>query len=108
MWMNECEIDSAVERFRHDPVLGPATRFLSEFRHQVNEHSDGWPYWKPAGDSAAKLMDLIHRQQYSGCGAYARVAATNIQEVRKAIVPIKSFMTRRGYKAGMTMPQVEL
>lgn len=93
IFMNEYDIDYACQRYAAHPVLGPATRFLSHFKDEVNAHSDGWPYWSAPVKSAAKLMALI--QQGTATDA----------EVRKALGPIRSFMTRRGIKAGMTLPK---
>ncbi len=59
VFMNEYEIDEAARCYAHDPILGKASRFLQEFKNEVNAHSDGWAYWKPAMTSAGKLMTLI-------------------------------------------------
>lgn len=104
MFMNESEIEDAVDRFAGHPVLGPAARFLAAFRHEVNAHSDGWPYWSPPVKAAAKLMTLIHGHRWAGMGAYPRLPEPTAADVRKALGPIKSFMTRRGTAAGMSMP----
>lgn len=95
MFMNEYDIERSVERLRHNETLGPASRFLQAYMHEVNAHSDGWPYWRSPVKAAAKLMTLIE----SG-------TATSAQ-VRAAMTPIKSFYTRRGYAAGMTLPTLE-
>jgi hypothetical protein len=91
-WMNEAEIDHAVERYQRHPVLGPATRILSEYRHIVNANSDGWPYWAPAGRAASKLMALIE----SARGDFGRQAETVTEaQLKKALVPLKAFCTKR-------------
>ena|SRR5271165_5007781 len=94
LYMNEHEITIASDRFTDHPILGRAARFLAWFRDEVNEHSDGWPYWKPPVRAAAKLMTLIlHPEQ-----------ATEAS-LKVAITPIKTFYTRRGTAAGMKFPE---
>ena len=104
MWMNEYEIERAVENFTQHPVLGPAARFLSEFRHQVNDHSDGWQYFTVAAKSAEKLMNLLY--EHTG-RSYPVLPEATEEDVRKTITPIKAFYTRRGYAAGMALPELE-
>ncbi len=94
--MNEWEIDEAVRRHAAHSVLGKAALFLSEFRHEVNQHSDGWAYWKPPLKSAARLIAIVQ----------GKAPATE-SELIKALTPIKSFYGRLGYKAGLKMPHVE-
>lgn len=95
LFMNEWEIGEKVDRYRTHPTLGPATRFLHRYMEEVNSHSDGWPYWSAPVKAAAKLMELIYKGE----------ATTG--EVTKALSPIKAFMTRRGTKAGMTLPTLD-
>jgi hypothetical protein len=106
MWMNEFEIEQAIEKFKSHPVLGKGARFLGAFRDEVNEHSDGWPYWKLPGKAAEKLMDLLHGHMYAGMGAYPRLAEPTEADLKKAVAPIKSFYTRRGSAAGMKFPSL--
>lgn len=96
MWMNEYEIDEAVSTLRNHPVLGDAARFLRDFKDEVNSHSDGWPYWRLPPRAAGQLMTVLHTDPETVTPA----------DVRKALGPIKSFMTRRGNAAGMTMPRL--
>ena len=68
-WMNEGEIEEAVERFAGHPILGPTARFLEAFKEQVNKKSDGWPYWKqPPAHAAGRLMNLLHGYLRAGMG----------------------------------------
>ncbi len=97
-FMNEMDIAEAARRHRGHPVLGPATRFLAEFKDQVNAHSDGWPYWSPPAKAAAKLMDLVDTNPWD------EPKPVTEADLRRALAPIKSFMTRRGLAAGMVMP----
>lgn len=102
MWMNRGEVEDAYWRFTqltHHPVLGKAARFLKEFMEEVDNCSDGWPYWRLPSNAAGKLMDML-------C-PYSKVEATEAN-LKKAMAPIKAFYTRRGYKAGMKFPEIEL
>jgi hypothetical protein len=92
--MNRWDIDQSVDRFRNHPVLGKATKFLADFRDEVDSHSDGWCHWPLPCRAAKNLQSLIQ----SGDATEAAF--------KKAIVPIKSFYTRRGDKAGMKFPKI--
>jgi hypothetical protein len=96
LFMNEWEIAEKRAQHAKHPALGPATQFLYEFMQEVNSHSDGWPYWSLPVKAAKNLIALIQRGN------------ATIDEVQVALRPIKSFMTRRGYKAGMSMPALQL
>lgn len=85
MFMNEWEIDESVIRYQRHPVLGKATRFLADYRDEVNRKSDGWPYW--GSKAAARLMDLIHK---------ARDHEPTEAEIRRAVGPVRSFCTKKG------------
>ena len=63
--------------------------------NEVNEHSDGWSYWNPPAKAAAKLMKIVN----------GYMEPTEYQ-LKLALIPIKSFYTRRGYAAGMKFPEV--
>jgi hypothetical protein len=95
LYMNDFDIFQAVERHLNHPVLSKATRFLVAFKQEVDSHSDGWAYWRPPVQAAAKLMTLVQ-------GADATEA-----QYRAALAPIKSFYTRRGNAAGMQFPEAQ-
>lgn len=102
MFMNEYEIDAAFNAHRNkqrfdNEALALAVAFLSEFRNEVNAHSDGWAYWGAPVKAAKKLMTLVQNPS----------TVTHV-ELHKALTPIKSFYTRRGYAAGMKFPEVGL
>lgn len=105
-WMNEYEIDRAVQDYVDNPhaaarfpVRAKAAQFLREFRDEVNSHSDGWAYWKLPANAAKQLMDLLQ-------ASHQEPEILTEQAFRKALGPIKSFMTRRGTQAGMQMPKL--
>jgi hypothetical protein len=96
MFMNEWDIERRNRELRFHPVLGPATQFLYDFQREVNQHSDGWPYWSAPVKAAKQLMILIERGEATPA------------EVKAALRPIKAFMTRRGTAAGMVLPVLKL
>jgi len=109
MFMNEWDIAGALARHAKHPVLGPATRFLADYRDEVNAHSDGWPYWSPPVRAAKALMELIKRGDDFALASFIRTGAAAPVDVTeadlaKALRPIKAFMTRRGNAAGMKLP----
>jgi N12 class adenine-specific DNA methylase len=108
VWMNEGEIEEAVERFATHPVLGPAARFLEAFKDQVNRNSDGWPYWKQPSQAAGQLMALLHGHLRAGMGAYPKLPEPTAADVQATMAPIKAFMTKRGTKAGIVLPELKL
>lgn len=104
-FMNQWDVEEAAQRYAKHPVLGKATRFLKEFMEEVNQHSDGWAYWKAPVAAAGQLMTLIEAGRADRNSPTGESQITE-QAFRKALAPIKSFMTRRGLAAGMQMPQI--
>lgn len=105
-WMNEYDVDLAVQHYAENPHAAAkyperakAARFLKEFMEEVNSHSDGWAYWRLPANAAKQLMDLLQM-------ANQEPEIVTEQSFRKALGPIKSFMTRRGLAAGMQMPKI--
>ncbi len=93
MFMNDYDISRAVNWYGPDTVAGRAARFLNDFREEVDAHSDGWAYWRAPAAAAKRLMLVIESGQ----------AATEADLVQ-ALIPIKSFYTRRGNALGMSFP----
>lgn len=98
LYMNREDIARARLRAQHsqNTVLIRATTFLAQFQEEVDAHSDGWPYWFASVKAAVKLMRLIQDSE-----------EPTETDLRKALVPIKSFYTRRGNAAGMKFPEVQ-
>jgi hypothetical protein len=106
MWMNEGEIEQAMERFQSHPVLGKGARFLGAFRDEVNAHSDGWAHWPLPGKAADKLMTLLYTHLWAHT-MWPRPSEPTFADLKKAYVPIRAFYTRVGHKAGLTFPPLE-
>jgi hypothetical protein len=100
MWMNEYDVQDAVQRWRGHPVLGPATETLKGLVDWTNSHSDGWAYWPKPGRAAVKLMDFIEGPDTTPRWDRERKDATE-EAYRKALSPIKAFCTR--HKADVTI-----
>lgn len=104
LFMNRYEIEEQLHRHGNHPVVGWAVRFLSAFQHEVDEHSDGWPYWSLPVKAAAQLMTLIQDHDKAVRRSYPPTPEVTEDQLRKAIGPIKAFYTRRGNAAGMRFP----
>lgn len=97
MWMNESEIDHALEIARAEtPHLAPYVQYLSDWRDTVNQNSDGWAYWKAGAKCADKLSDLANGIRMS---LMHRGNMPTEAEFRKALTPIKATATRHGLPA---------
>ena len=94
-FMNEYDIESAVERFEGHPVLGPATRTLQNLQRWANENSDGWAYWPKPYRAAARLQELL---EGDGSWFYREALPGSVteKEYAAALRPIKAFRTRQG------------
>lgn len=100
LFMNECDVQEAAERYAEHPVLGPATRTLVNLVEWTNRNSDGWPYWSKPCRAAERLQRLIEGDDHPRGRAGARFDLkredATVVAYRKALRPIKSFRTRHG------------
>lgn len=90
MWMNEYDIEEALNRTPEGTNLERGARVLYCLKNWTNENSDGWPYWKKPSNAAKKLMDILDtasRNRYAEDCSEA--------ELKAAFTPIKSFLTRQ-------------
>lgn len=104
VFLNEYEIEDYRDRYAAHPVLGPATQTLYRLMLEVNQHSDGWPYWRAPQKASQRLQELI--QGVPGRNYWhddAREDAT-VERLRKAYTPIKAFQTRTGLKFEIEQP----
>ncbi len=94
--MNQWEIEELANRFAKHPVLGEAARFLNDYKDVINGNSDGWAYWSIASQAARKLVTLLEQAAQNRHLPLANQhAAATAADVKKAVVPIKSFCTRK-------------
>jgi hypothetical protein len=96
LYMNDSDMMQAEQRAR-TPGMRRACQFLITFTLEVNQCSDGWAYWKPPVRAAARLMKLIKQN-----------GDISESEFKWALIPIKSFYTKRGDIAGMKFPKLEV
>ena len=93
-FMNDWDIDRAVNRYVHDsldyPNLGEASLRIQRLAEWTNRNSDGWAYWPKPTRAAAKLMDLVEEVDYFN------PEDVTADQVKRASVPIKAFLTRQG------------
>lgn len=95
-FMNEYDIEEALARYDAEdfPYLAEAAEKLHLLMRWTNRNSDGWPYWKLPAKAADKLMTLIQ-----SADRFDPQDVTAV-EVKKALTPIKSFLTRQGEDPG--------
>lgn len=91
LFLNEWEVEGREVRFNqgNTPVLGRGATYLGNLMRWTNSNSDGWPYWSKPCRAAKSLQELLYDDGYD------RQDATEA-ELRKALVPIKAFLTRQG------------
>jgi len=61
----------------------------------TDRNSDGWAYWGKPVRAAGRAIELIDSTTYEANQAQERTDATEA-EVKAALRPIKSFLTRHG------------
>jgi hypothetical protein len=92
--MNEYDVQRATHLYEQHPVLGPATKTLSNLLYWTNCNSDGWAYWPKPTRAAARLMELIEPDGVNPMFDRDRADAT-LEKYRAACRPIKAFRTRQ-------------
>lgn len=95
--MNEYDIDFATMRFERcdTPNRLKACIVIERLAYWANSNSDGWAYWPKPARAAASLMALIESTTSAADDEQERTDATDA-ELRKALSPVKSFLTRQG------------
>ena len=95
-WMNEYEIESAMDRFDEEEQanLLRGARVLYRLMRWTDSHSDGWAYWPKPARAATRLMNLLQ----AGEERDRRGDSTDATEadLKAALRPIKAFLTRQG------------
>jgi len=95
MWMNQGEIEWAAKQSHTCPNVRKGVHLLLRLMQAVNNQSDGWPYWKAPSQAAAKLMGLLQTAGNLNYGTHGTISG---KELRKAITPIRSMVTRQKKK----------
>lgn len=97
MFINESDvmfIQRETERRGHERSLHGAA-ILARLIDWTNDNSDGWAYWQAPSRAANKLSDLLHFRYLTNLGKRIEGDVTEA-ELKKALTPIKAFLTRRG------------
>lgn len=102
-WLNEHDVADAVRYienpWRDDPErpnLKRAVKTLEALVEWTNANSDGWPYWQAPSRAANKLQGIIDTYVLSLQGRTGYAADISEGELKRALTPIKSFLTKRG------------
>ena len=93
MYMNSHEIVDTMNRFADEtstPILRMGAIILARLYTWTNRNSDGWAYWPKPVRAAKNLMVLLQDADRW------EPEDVTLAELRKACVPIKSFLTRQG------------
>jgi hypothetical protein len=94
--MSEYEIEESLRftAINELPNLRKGAEVLSRLKDWTNSCSDGWPYWQKPARAADRLMNHLAdaRTQYHRGNGDGDITEA---ELKKAITPIKSFLTRR-------------
>jgi hypothetical protein len=101
-FFNEYEIDRAVDRYVR-PGIDPdrrntakATMVLHRLMVWTNNNSDGWAYWPKPMRAATKLAKLVEARLNARGWESRELGDISDTELKKALMPIKSFLTRQG------------
>ena len=95
-FMNEYDVERALRMFDTDqtPNLAYAAESVQRLQRWANSNSDGWAYWPKPARSAARLMEMLDNAQTQAYNGTLRDVPKS--DVTKALVPVKSFLTRQG------------
>jgi hypothetical protein len=88
MWMNEHDIDDAVNIWtrRTQPNRLGAALVLANLRDWTNNNSDGWSYWAKPSNAAKALQALAYPHKHDTDCTQA--------DLDQAVRPVKAFLTR--------------
>jgi len=96
-YLNEYEAYEAfgfIEAARLDNLI-IGCRVLDALIEWTNSCSDGWTYWRKPRQAAAKLVEMIEDRRRNHLKANGLLDCTD-EELRRALVPIKTFLTKQG------------
>ena len=92
MWLNQSDIEGLASRTHSCPNVRKGVRLLHRLMQAVNAQSDGWAYWTAPSRSAEPLVKLL---QTAGNLAHDTRGTISAADLRKAVAPIKSMVTRQ-------------
>lgn len=96
-YMNDYDLASAIQRFDAAEATNRlyVARTVSRLAEWADRNSDGWHSWPKPCRAAAKAIALIESRTWAENEAQEETDATDA-EVKAALAPIKSFLTRQG------------
>jgi hypothetical protein len=98
-FMNSDEVDHAIDVIAHHaPEFSPYAKYLGDWRDVINNHSDGWAYWKAGRNSASKLVTLV-QSVIDVLAMRSRAEMPTEKDFLKALTPIKSMATKHNLTA---------
>ena len=114
-WMNEHEV-AEMQRMidpADTPNLAEGAYVLGNLVEWTNSNSDGWPYWQKPSNAAKPLMALLGAHTYAARFGYYQGTSRTLEDVseadlRKALAPIKTFLTRQGIDHNAVLPWAAL
>ena len=89
-YWNDYDIAQQYRRCVNSPNLLVAVQTVDRLRMWTNRNSDGWAYWPKPVRAARKAMELVDS------GDHWDFDDVTEAELKRALVPIKSFLTRHG------------
>jgi ethanolamine utilization protein EutP (predicted NTPase) len=94
IFMNEYEVQRQAVRYDavDTPNLYTASRVLYAVMTWVNNNSDGWPYWQAPQKATQRLQTLL----WDVSPFERNPTDCSDADLKKALTPIKSFLTRKG------------
>lgn len=95
MFWNQYEIEDAAQRQHDCPNVRKGVQLLLRLMQAVNEQSDGWAYWSPPSKASEKLQALLQTAGNVHHGTHGKISA---EDLKKAIAPIRSMVTRQKKK----------
>lgn len=97
-YMNDWDLARAAQRFDRNVVPNRVhlVAVVDRLRQWTNANSDGWAYWPKPARAAAKAFALIESTPYPEYSRRELEDATDA-EMKAALAPIKSFMTRHAH-----------
>ena len=92
MFTNQADIEWMAQQHHDCPNVRKGVLLLYRLMQAVNEQSDGWAYWHAPSKSTEKLVELL---QTAGNLTYGTHGTITEAELRKAITPIRTMVTRQ-------------
>lgn len=100
LYMNEYDLHMARQRFTHAtcPNRLALVMVVDHLKDWCDDWGDGWAYW-PAAPRAAKQAMLLIKSTTNAQDRLQETHDISDAEVRRAVAPIKAFLTRQKVSA---------